>query len=207
MAGRVGPVGRALRERGRGGRGGDPRALVAPPHVRESPAFRYVLHRAPADRLVRRSRADAAHAAAGRSCGRGLLHGAGVGFRDARCTRCTGPGALRRPGSRDRSRRGGASADRRSAPSQPSGQPGGGRGRVRLHHHDGSRRPDHGVQPGRRAHVRLPAGCRHWQADGRGDHPTPATRAAPSCHGALPRHGRGANTGPASRADRIAGRW
>src|SRR5207248_8888914 len=65
VAGHVGPDGRVLRERGRGGRSGDPRALVAPPHVRESPAFRYVLRRAPADRLVRRSRADAARATAG----------------------------------------------------------------------------------------------------------------------------------------------
>src|SRR5437667_8170715 len=78
VAGQVGPVGRALRERGRGGRSGDPCALVAPPHVRESPAFRYVLRRAPADRLVRRSRADPARAAAGRSRGRRPPPGAGV---------------------------------------------------------------------------------------------------------------------------------
>src|SRR5438046_10266105 len=55
VAGRVGPGGRALPARGRGGRSGDPRALVVPPHVREARAPRYVLPRAPADRLGRPS--------------------------------------------------------------------------------------------------------------------------------------------------------
>jgi len=198
----IGPDGRALRD-GVAAVARRPSPLVASPHVRESPAFRYVLHRASADRLVRRSRADAAHTAAGRS-------GAEVFFMDrrrlpitmhsiygARALQVLGlamalvTAALRRTVV-SRSGAGRAGSRRVGARSTAS---------SRWITKAGSRR-----SPGRRAHVRYPRAA----VIGRrmaSDHSTPATRAAPSSMAPLLATGEGPILGRATRADRIAGRW
>jgi len=157
----------------------------------------------PLNRLVRRSRADAAHTAAGGLAARSSS------WSRRRLSRCTmhsiyGRGALRRPGSCDGSRHGSPSADRRSAPSQPSGQRAVVEGAfdcIITMDHEGRITA---FNPAR-AHVRLPAGCRHCRRMAEviippryasGNHRPWRTTA--------PRRG---PYWPATRAYRIAGRW